>query len=165
MPTGLPINDIALDPEAPDRVIYLATDFGIYHTDNGGDNWHKVVEIPNVPIPQLRLRKKDRTLFAFTHGRGIWYLELKANLSSVSEVNSLKINIYPNPVSNGLVKISCEEQIEDLKIYDLKGKDVKSFTFNSLSKELEVSNLVPGIYFIKCSIGNQKHLVEKLIIK
>jgi photosystem II stability/assembly factor-like uncharacterized protein len=165
LPIGLPINDIVLDPEAPDRVIYLATDFGMYHTDNGGNNWHKVVEIPNVPIPQLRLRKEDRTLFAFTHGRGIWYLELKANLSSVSEINRSRMMVYPNPVSNGMVKIKSEKQIEDLKIYDLQGKDIKTFTFNPLSKEINVSNLIPGIYIIQCSIGDKMHLVEKLIVK
>ena len=81
------------------------------------ENWHKVDEIPNVPIPQIRLRKEDRALFAFTHGRGIWYLKLKENLSSIKEDRIAETNIYPNPASTDVVKVSNSSKIRFVKGY------------------------------------------------
>lgn len=76
LPSKVPVNAIAADPNDPDNVLFAATDFGLYYTTNGGTNWIKETDIPNVSIHQMSIRKSDRTLYLYTHGRGVWYAEL-----------------------------------------------------------------------------------------
>lgn len=76
LPLTLPVNYVQADPAMPDDVLYAATDFGMYYTVNGGQNWIKESRVPNVPILECKLREFDRRLFLFTHGRGVWHLEL-----------------------------------------------------------------------------------------
>lgn len=76
LPTELPVNYVQADPEDPDNVLFAATDFGLYYTTNGGTNWIKDVSVPNVAIHEAKLRQSDRSLYLFTHGRGIWYVPL-----------------------------------------------------------------------------------------
>lgn len=76
LPASLPVNWVECDPDDPDNVLFAGTDFGLYYTSNGGVNWIKEERIPNVYVIQLSLRASDRTLFAYTHGRGSWKLKL-----------------------------------------------------------------------------------------
>lgn len=78
LPPSLGVNTIAVDPWHPKDVLFAGTDFGMYYTVNGGTNWDKVSEIPNTPIYQIRIRPSDRKLFIFTHGRGVWTMELES---------------------------------------------------------------------------------------
>ena len=75
LPKDLPVNYIQFDPLAPQTKWVAATDFGLYYTRNAGTNWDKEEAIPNVSIHQIKMRSHDRTLFVFTHGRGIWKLK------------------------------------------------------------------------------------------
>jgi len=50
----------------------VATDFGLYITEDGGTTWTKETKIPNVCIYNIKMRASDRKLFIFTHGRGVW---------------------------------------------------------------------------------------------
>ena len=78
LPPNLPVNQIQVDPNDP-GFLYAATDFGLYYSSNGGQNWVKELGIPNVAIQEMRLRTSDRSLFLFTFGRGVWYLRMKAD--------------------------------------------------------------------------------------
>lgn len=78
LPTRLPVNYIQADPNDPDNSLFAATDFGLYYTTNGGTNWIKEPSIPNVSIHEMKIRETDRALFLFTHGRGIWKLDLES---------------------------------------------------------------------------------------
>ena len=71
MPSWLPYHTVEIDPDNDERM-FIGTLFGVYYTEDGGSNWFKVDEIPNVPILDLKLRTTDRQLFVFTHGRGAW---------------------------------------------------------------------------------------------
>lgn len=76
LPSTLGVNSIAVDPWHPNDVLFVGTDFGVYYTENGGTNWSKVSQIPNTPVHEIKIRPSDRKIFIFTHGRGIWTLEL-----------------------------------------------------------------------------------------
>ncbi|MEO1628716.1 MAG: dockerin type I domain-containing protein, partial [Bacteroidota bacterium] len=75
LPAALPVNAIALDPADPSMNIFVGTDYGMYYTLDGGQNWIKELSIPNCPIFDLKMRS-DRTLFIFSHGRGAWAIEV-----------------------------------------------------------------------------------------
>ena len=70
-------------------------------------------------------------------------------------------NIYPNPAENEIY-ISSEERIEEVAIYNINGQQttVNGQQTSSIGMTINVSNLNPGVYFIKI---NDK--VEKFIKK
>jgi hypothetical protein len=60
------------------------------------------------------------------------------------------LNLYPNPVSIGKVYITTTKDLEkDIIIFDVLGKKVLQTRIST--KELNISNLSPGIYIIKIS--------------
>lgn len=73
------------------------------------------------------------------------------------------LNLYPNPVSNGKVYITTKNDSEkEIIIFDLLGKKVLQTLLSS--KELNISNLTPGVYIIKINEGN-KSASRKLIVR
>lgn len=73
------------------------------------------------------------------------------------------LNFYPNPVSNGKIYITSKSSIDkEITIFDVLGKKVLQTVLNS--KELNVSNLSPGVYIIKIK-ENDATATRKLIIK
>lgn len=85
----------------------------------------------------------------------------QANPNAPSVIEGL--NLYPNPVSTGKVYISTKNDGEkEIIIFDLLGKQVLQTKLSS--KELNVSNLTPGVYIIKINEDNAT-ATRKLIIR
>jgi hypothetical protein len=95
----VPVNDIAIDPEdATDSTVYVATDSGVYASDNataGSAATWSVLQtgLPNVQVLSLKLNAASRTLVAGTHGRGAWNIKLPTvsktiSLTSLSPVSA-----------------------------------------------------------------------------
>jgi photosystem II stability/assembly factor-like uncharacterized protein len=76
LPKDLPVNAVAFDIYDPQNILYAASENGLYYTTNGGQNWIKETDIPNVVIADLRMRE-DGTLFVFTYGRGVFAVKVK----------------------------------------------------------------------------------------
>lgn len=160
LPSLLPVNWIEADPLFPDSVIIAATDFGLYITTNGGTSWIKEERIPNVSVHQVRLRESDRTLFIFTHGRGVWRARMDPVwpiTGIVAEAKDTRPTIYPNPTSGNIwlhLPHNWEEGL--LHVYDAGGKSVASFR---LRKDVpaDLSALQPGIYLYRVSAGNREY--------
>jgi hypothetical protein len=76
-----------------------------------------------------------------------------------------EISIFPIPSSNNVKIIgNFNDEVIEYDIYDMNGKIVQFGNCNKKSNfEIGISNIVPGIYNIKCTIGT-KHFVKKLII-
>ncbi|KFF20238.1 T9SS type A sorting domain-containing protein [Flavobacterium hydatis] len=73
------------------------------------------------------------------------------------------LSLYPNPVSNGKVYISSKNDLEkEITIFDVLGKKVLQTQLSS--KELNVSNLSPGVYIIKINEENAT-ATRKLIVR
>lgn len=73
------------------------------------------------------------------------------------------LSLYPNPVVNGKVYITSKNDLEkEIIIFDILGKRVLQAHLSS--KELNVSDLVPGVYIIKISEQNAT-ATRKLIIR
>ncbi len=72
-------------------------------------------------------------------------------------------NLYPNPVSNGKVYVTSKNDLDkEIQIFDILGKKVLQTTLSS--KELNVSNLSPGVYIIKIK-EEDASTTRKLIIR
>jgi photosystem II stability/assembly factor-like uncharacterized protein len=80
--TGLPnvhANSIALDPAAPDTVIYVGNDVGFFYTLDGGATWRNGTQplgLPNVQVNTVRVVPATGYLMAATYGRGMWRIRL-----------------------------------------------------------------------------------------
>ncbi|MBF8150342.1 T9SS type A sorting domain-containing protein [Winogradskyella sp. F6397] len=79
---------------------------------------------------------------------------------SVNEEERLKsVELYPNPTSGKITIRGVENQLISVRIFSVLGKEV----MNSTSKELNMSELHSGIYFVK--IYTKKANFTKRIIK
>ena len=73
------------------------------------------------------------------------------------------LNLYPNPVSTGKVYITSKKDVEkDIIIFDVLGKKVLQTRINT--KELNISNLSPGVYIIKIT-EEESTSSRKLIVQ
>ncbi|RZJ52597.1 MAG: T9SS type A sorting domain-containing protein [Flavobacterium sp.] len=73
------------------------------------------------------------------------------------------LSLYPNPVTSGKVYISTKNDLEkEIIVFDLLGKKV--IQTHLTSRELNVADLIPGVYIIKISEENAS-ATRKLIIR
>jgi uncharacterized membrane protein len=71
-----PITDIARDPTTGD--LYASTDFGVARLPAGATAWTEAAEgLPFVAVYGVTISPDGQTLYAATHGRGLWALELR----------------------------------------------------------------------------------------
>jgi hypothetical protein len=167
LPTGLPVNDIALHPQAPDSILFAATDFGLYYSTDSGTTWEKEMKVPSVAIFKIEMRKTDNHAFLFTHGRGVWRITA-TNLSpniGIEENTKLQFTVSPNPVKDGKLNIQLGTGMKNSKveILDMQGKVVReTVLFNSQS--LNVSRLKAGMYFVKIVNGGKIGMEKVLIL-
>ena len=85
--------------------------------------------------------------------------EVYVNPTSTNEVDEFSCQIYPNPTSR-LLYIEVENQIEEIKLFNLNGNLVKAT--NEL--EIDLMDLSDGIYILQIAIGNGK-IIRKKIFK
>jgi hypothetical protein len=70
-----PVTDVAVDWKTGD--VYVSTDFGVFVRLNGNTNWQPAAgSLPPVAVYGLTLDLNARVLYAATHGRGAWRLDL-----------------------------------------------------------------------------------------
>jgi hypothetical protein len=99
--------------------------------------------------------------FFFTFSVSAQEAKQQSKLQETTVIEGL--NLYPNPVSNGKVYITSKNDSDkEIIIFDVLGKKVLQTTMSS--KELNVSNLSPGVYIIKID-EDQTTATRKLIIK
>jgi hypothetical protein len=73
------------------------------------------------------------------------------------------LSLYPNPVTTGRVYITSKNDLEkEIVIFDVLGKKVLQTKIDS--KELNVSNLLPGVYIIKIT-EEEATSSRKLIVR
>jgi hypothetical protein len=129
-----PVNAIAVDPLDP-STWFIGTDVGVWASTNGGAHWFPYeVGFPNAVVVDLEVQHTTRKLFAGTHGRGAWEVDITPpiNTGAGVQVAARPLNLmfdppYPNPVrgettlrfaakSSGPVTVS---------VYDVRGRLVQ----------------------------------------
>ena len=69
------VHTLEQDPHA-ENLLFAGTEFGLYVTFNGGDDWLKWTHgIPSVPVRSLVIHPRDHDLVIGTHGRAIYVLD------------------------------------------------------------------------------------------
>ena len=83
---------------------------------------------------------------------------------AIAERNQTQnVNLYPNPSSDQLTFDNGEQIIQEIKIYDVIGKEIKHILVNDTKITLNISELHKGVYL--CEIKTVKKTVSKKFIK
>jgi hypothetical protein len=86
------------------------------------------------------------------------YDAVEAVTTSIEEIESVNVNLYPNPTSSNLT-IAINESIINIDIFNSTGSLVKS----TVKKSFSVDSLSDGVYFI--IITTNRGVVQKRFIK
>ncbi|MBO6524074.1 MAG: hypothetical protein JJ971_09620 [Balneolaceae bacterium] len=68
-------NVIIQDPVNP-SILYAGLDFGSYVSFDDGDEWHYLVNMPNVASYDMIVHPRDLELVVATHGRSMWVMDV-----------------------------------------------------------------------------------------
>ena len=75
---------------------------------------------------------------------------------STDEVESNELEVYPNPIKNE-VNISYSNIIDEVVIYDIRGKEVLKNKVNNNYINLNTNSLESGLYIIKVKSEDNVH--------
>lgn len=81
----------------------------------------------------------------------------------IQDLLNSNFTYYPNPVKN-VLNLKSDQQISDIRIYDLTGKEVLVETINSNSKQISLAHLQSSVYVAGITI-NGKTETFKIIKK
>ncbi len=78
-----------------------------------------------------------------------------------SSINHLQV--YPNPVTDGMLHLNAADKIRSVQIFDLSGKEIMHLTGGF--ENIDVSRLNSGIYMLKITADNGAADLVKLMIE
>ncbi len=125
-------NSLAIDPRsspsAPNGIIYVGTDVGVYFTVNKGVTWSRLGDVknsngtttqtlPNVPVTSMQLSTAFNLLVIGTQGRGAFQISINTSGPAVASVTP------STPVNPGLssIVVNFNESV-----------DPRTFTLNQI---------------------------------
>lgn len=141
----IPVNDIFIDPSIPDKRFFVATDLGVYVTENAGDTWIKLDQgFPNTAAMSFSYHSQTKTLRVGTHGRGIFEMNIPDIPGSISGRKYLDAEqdssiIYNTGIAGWVIKLYKDGNLIDRTVTDENG----DYVFNSLP---------PAIYTVEESL-------------
>lgn len=100
-------------------------------------------------------------IFFFTASLSAQEVKQQSKSQETSPIEGL--SLYPNPVSSGKVYITSKNDLDkSIIIFNVLGKKALQTTISS--KELNISDLSPGVYIIKINEGDAS-ATRKLIVR
>jgi photosystem II stability/assembly factor-like uncharacterized protein len=90
LPDGTIVWAIQQDHVDP-NLLFVAAEYGIYATVNGGDNWHRVGGAPTIAFRDLKIHRRDGDLVGATFGRGFYVLDDYAPLRHLGELGAASL--------------------------------------------------------------------------
>lgn len=160
----LPVNAIVLDPDHP-GYIYVATDGGVYFTNNGGEAWEGInAGIHNVPIVAMTIHNPTRQLVIGTYGLSMFRLNMDDLVTAVAEKMEAKpeFRVYPNPFSRSLNLDGPVELVDDFRLYDLSGKHIM---WADKVRLTDLPELKKGIYYLHLLDKSGKTIAVEKVVK
>lgn len=86
--------------------------------------------------------------------------------TGVKDENIAKtITVYPNPVQNNTFKISAEQNIKHITVYNIVGRNVYNAIVNKKETNVYVPKVGAGVYFINITLQNQSTKTIKVIFE
>ncbi len=135
----LPASSITRDPTAPQTTWYVATDIGVYKTDDAGANWQNAtiaLGLPNVEVTKIEANPSTRFLNVATYGRGMWRIPISQLIPPKGT-----LTIDPTAVLGGF---SATGTITLDSPAGGAGVDVALFSSNAILAQVPASVIVPS---------------------
>ncbi len=104
---AFPVEEIIFE-EGSNQRLYVATDVGVYYRDATMNNWECFTHgMPGIAISDIAINYCNRTIYAATHGRGMWSADLlPSDYAVVEDVSPLQTDTWSTDrVLKGSVKI------------------------------------------------------------
>ena len=88
-----------------------------------------------------------------------------ANVSEVSNSNTLNIPVYPIPTNNILnVKLPYNYDNYNVEVFDIYGKQIYTVSSKPGIEQIDLSNQSKGVYFLKIIANNEIIAIKKVIL-
>lgn len=166
LPSGA-VNDVIIYPEFNDKLLFAATNIGVYGSLDAGVSWERVgVDMPYIPVNDMAFNLFESTVVAGTYGRSINTYDLtevftQIDPSSTFENQYINISLSPNPTRN-FITIHSNVEISKLELYSIDGRKMWERPFES---SINLSALNDGTYIL--NMRNKKgELIEvKKVVK
>jgi hypothetical protein len=80
--------------------------------------------------------------------------------------NSPSLYVYPNPASNHITIELMDADIQgEVTIYTIQGKQMKSVRITQSTQNIDVSDLMPGIYLVTSTLSDGTVSTERILIQ
>lgn len=77
-------------------LLFVAAEYGLYFTPNGGENWHKLSgNVPTIAFRDLKLQRRDNDLIGASFGRGFYVLDDYTPLRELSSAIESDAHLFP----------------------------------------------------------------------
>ena len=78
------------------KLLFVGTEFGAFFTQDGGDTWHELKQLPTIAVRDLEIQRRENDLIIGTFGRGIYILDDYAALrSDASALAQADATLFP----------------------------------------------------------------------
>lgn len=151
-----PINHVEV---LNDTILFIATDFGVYHTINGGENWERIGNnMPQIPVFDLEVDTANHRLVAGTFARSIWSFPTDSLFSWPSPEPGIfvdqhnkenRIRMFPNPVNDHFQLAGIE--LATIEVFNMSGQRVMKVENVTSNRLISVSSLNSGKYVMLVS--------------
>jgi hypothetical protein len=142
-----------LEIPSDEEKLFVATEVGVFYTENGGQNWEAVgTGMPLCTTTELALDIPNKKLIAGTFARSMYsydvsWIEINESDAGLNNHTQNDIVVYPNPAS---AVLHVQNVTGNYEIYSLLGTKVMSGTVSSEMTSLNINNLPEGVYFLRC---------------
>ncbi|MCR4416905.1 MAG: T9SS type A sorting domain-containing protein [Ignavibacteria bacterium] len=180
---NIPVNCIVINPQNASHIL-IGTDLGVFETTNSGISWFQTdPSLPNVAVFDMTYKNSNNTIYAWTHGRGLWRASLPTSVKDEKNEIVKEFKLYqnfPNPFnsettirysipstlfSKGYPKVNVK-----IKLYDLQGKELKTLVDEDVSsgkfeKKIKLEDLTSGIYLYRITAGEYSETKKMILLK
>ena len=174
-----PVNDLIVDPLLPGS-LYAGTDLGVFVTRNLGQTWTALGGyMPVQPVWDLELHQASRRLYAFTHGRSVWMLDLgTVSLDAPTSTSGSRLALAvpaPNPTRGAArleITLATSAQV-DVTVFDAAGRRIRVLARGTLAegrhplawdaRDERGARARAGVYFVRASDGSETR-TQRLVI-
>lgn len=77
-------------------LLFVGTEFGLFFTQDGGQNWEKFSGLPTTAVRDLEIQRRENDLVVASFGRGVYILDDYTPLrSKAADLESSKATVFP----------------------------------------------------------------------
>ena len=158
-----------------EEIIYVATNVGVFGLIRETENSKKWIKIgkmfPNVTVYDLDINYTALKLYASTHGRGFWELDVNYSVNSTgihdNKLSEDQFQVYPNPsTTNQSVQIELPEYVNQANyaLFNYVGGNLKSGVISRSNNLISMDGIYPGLYLLSFEVDHVRYC-KKLVVK